>query len=164
MNEKQEMHGCLTLRVSDREGRTLYERPHKNRIVTSGRRLVAQLFGGVESGTPPTKVTHMAVGTNEDAPADGDQALKAQRGDRKPISSVTYEPFDESPGTSAQVKRVRATLTAEFDFGEANGGDPLREAGVFNAATGGVMYNRVVFPGVTKTDAFKLTLIWDIVF
>ena len=42
--------------------------------------------------------------------------------------------------------------------------EPLREAGVFNAATGGVMYNRVVFQDVTKTDAFKLTLLWDIVF
>jgi hypothetical protein len=26
------------------------------------------------------------------------------------------------------------------------------------------MYNRVVFQDVTKTDAFKLTLLWDIVF
>ena len=159
MDEKQEMRGYLTLRVSDEEGRTLYERPHKNRIVTSGRMLVAQMFGGVESGPPPTQVTHMAVGTNGDAPADGDQALKAQRDDRKEISEVSYEEFDEGG-----VTRVRARLTAEFDFDEANGDEPLQEAGVFNAADDGVMYNRVVFEEVTKTDAFKLTLIWDIVF
>jgi hypothetical protein len=159
MNEKQEMRGCLTLRVSDEEGRTIYERPHKNRIVTSGRMLVAQLFGGVESGAAPTQVTHMAVGTDGTAPADGDEALRAQRGDRKEIGEVSYEEFPER-----EVTRVRARLTAEFDFDEANGADPLREAGVFNAAEDGVMYNRVVFDPVTKTDAFKLTLIWDIVF
>lgn len=159
MDEKQEMRGCLTLRVSDREGTPLYERPHKNRIVTSGRMLVARLFGGVRSGTPPTKVTHMAVGTNGDDPADGDQALGAQRGDRKEISEVSYEEFEEGG-----VTRVRARLTAEFDFDEANGADPLQEAGVFTAAEDGVMYNRVTFEEVTKTDAFKLTLIWDIVF
>jgi hypothetical protein len=159
MDEKQEMHGCLTLRVSDREGRTHYERPHKNRIVTSGRMLVAHLFGGVESGASPTQVTHMAVGTNGTAPADGDQALRAQRGGRKEMGEVSYEEFPDGG-----VTRVRTRLTAEFDFDEANGADPLRESGVFNAAEDGVMYNRVVFDPVTKTEAFKLTLIWDIVF
>lgn len=159
MDEKHGMNGSLTLRVSDREGRTIYERPHKNHIVTSGRMLVARMFGGVSSGKPPTQVTHMAVGTNGDEPEDGDAALKAQRDGRKAISEVGYEEFDDG-----ETRRVRVRLTAEFDFDEANGGVPLREAGVFNAATGGVMYNRVVFPGVTKTNAFKLTLIWDIVF
>ena len=51
-----------------------------------------------------------------------------------------------------------------FDFGDANGAEPFREAGIFTAENGGVMYNRVVFDAVTKTDAFKLTLLWDIVF
>ncbi len=159
MDEKHEMRGCLTLRVSDKEGRTLCERPHKNRIVASGRMLVARLFGGAESGAPPAPVSRMAVGTNGDGPADGDDALGAQRGDPKPIGEVSYEEFDDG-GTT----RVRARLTAEFDFGEANGDEPLREAGVFNDEEEPVMYNRVVFDPVTKTEAFKLTLIWDIVF
>lgn len=159
MDERQEMRGRLTLRVSDDEGRTLYERPHKNRIVTSGRMLVAQLFGGVESGATPAQVTHMAVGTNGAAPTDADETLRGQRGDRKRIGEVNYEELPEGG-----VTRVRARLTAEFDFDEANGNDPLREAGVFNAEEEGVMYNRVVFDPVTKTEAFKLTLIWDVVF
>jgi hypothetical protein len=62
------------------------------------------------------------------------------------------------------VKRIRVGLTASFDFGEANGPEPLQEAGLFNAAADGVMYNRVVFEPVTKTDAFKLTLLWEVVF
>lgn len=163
MNDKQVMSGILTLRVSDREGRLVHEQNCSNRIVTSGRRLVAQMFGGVTSGTPPSKVTHMAVGEGGTAPVDGDTGLRTQRDGRKPISEVTYEEFDE-PIQGGSIRRIRARLTAEFDFGEANGAEPLREAGVFNAATGGVMYNRVVFQDVTKTDAFKLTLLWDIVF
>jgi hypothetical protein len=162
MNETNEMRGCLTLRVSDRDGRVIHEQPCMNHIVTSGRQLVAQLFGGVVSGPPPTPVTHMAVGTGGGNPQDDDVALQNQRGDRKEIGPVEYVPFAD-PNTDGAM-RVRAMLTAEFDYDEANDGEALREAGVFNAATDGVMYNRVVFPDVTKTDAFKLTLIWDIVF
>jgi len=167
MNETNEMRGCLTLRVSDREGRVIHEQPCKNRIVTSGRLLVAQLFGGVETGAPPTPVTHMAVGTGGGTPPQDDEvALQNQRGDRKEIGPVEYVPFADP--NSDGIMRVRATLTAEFDYDEANGQgddtDPLREAGVFNAASEGVMYNRVIVPDVTKTNAFKLTLIWDIVF
>jgi hypothetical protein len=105
----------------------------------------------------------MAVGEDGTVPADGDTGLRAQRDDRKPIGEVTYEEFDE-PVEGGSVRRIRAKLTAEFDFDEANGDEPLQEAGVFNDVEGGVMYNRVVFEPVTKTEAFKLTLLWDIVF
>ena len=61
--------------------------------------------------------------------------------------------------------RIRVSLQAVFDFNEANDpAVPLREAAIFTAAAGGVMYNRVVFEPVTKTDAFKLTLLWDVIF
>lgn len=159
MEETNDMRGHLTLRISDQDGRVLREQSTRNRIVTSGRTLVAHLFGGAPSGPQPARVTHMAVGTDGTNPADADTALKAPRGVRKQIGDVTYEPFDEGG-----IQRVRARLTAEFDFTEANGNEPLREAGVFNAPTAGVMYNRVVFEPVTKTTAFKLTLLWDIVF
>jgi hypothetical protein len=62
------------------------------------------------------------------------------------------------------VKRIRVSLQCVFDFGEANGADPLREAGIFTAASAGTIYNRVVFDPVTKANTFKLTLIWDILF
>jgi hypothetical protein len=62
------------------------------------------------------------------------------------------------------VLRVRASVKAVFDFNEANGTAPLREAAIFTAAAGGVMYNRVVFDAVTKTNAFQLTMLWDITF
>jgi hypothetical protein len=163
LKENNEMRGALTMQVTDRQGLLIYELQQKNRIVTSGRSLVAQLFAGVAGGVPPGQVTHMGVGTNATAPGDGDGALKAERAPRRAISSVDYSEISEGTGAD-EVKRVRARLTAVFDFGDANGTEPLREAGIFTAETGGVMYNRVVFEPVTKTDAFKLTLLWDIVF
>jgi hypothetical protein len=128
--------------------------------------LVAQLFGGVTAGTPPTAVTHMAVGTDATAAADDQAALLAERAPRKAIAEVAYSDFDEPQPGGGTVRRVRAALRAVFDFNEANGAAPLREAGIFTsgAAGGGVMYNRVVFEPVTKTSAFQLTLLWEITF
>jgi hypothetical protein len=105
----------------------------------------------------------MAVGTDSTLPTDADTALRAERAPRKAIANADYSEITEGDGSN-QVKRVRARLTAVFDFNDANGTEPLQEAGIFTADTNGVMYNRVVFDPVTKTNAFKLTLLWDIVF
>jgi hypothetical protein len=156
MIERNEMHGALTLRVTDRGGRIVHETRHGNHIVTTGRDLVARLFAGQVAGVPPSVVTHMALGTDGTDPADADTALRAEIAPRKPVT-VEYSRL-----TEGGVERVRARLTTVFDAGEANGA--LREAGIFTAASGGVMYNRVVFDTVTKTADFKLTLIWDVLF
>lgn len=158
MQEGMDMRGQLTISLTDRDGRTVYERTHRNRIVKAGRQLVAQLFGGVSVGPPPTKVTHMGIGTGAAAADDDQLDLNAPR-TRNPISAVTYTEVTESG-----VKRVKASLQTVFDFAEGNGPAPLREAGIFTAGSGGVMYNRVVFDEVTKNNTFKLTLIWDVVF
>jgi hypothetical protein len=170
MNESMNIRGSLTLQLTDGEGRVICEGQYHNRIVTTGRDLVAKLFGGVPSGAPPTRVTHMAVGINGTPPADNQTALLGERV-RKEIQAadVTYTQFDEPATGGGTVRRVRASLKAVFDFKEANPepnkpAEPLREAGLFTAATGGLMYNRVVFDPVSKTDAFKLTLLWDITF
>jgi hypothetical protein len=163
MRETNDMRGSLTLQLTDRDGEVVHQAQVKNRIVTSGRSLVAQMFAGQTGGVPAGKVTHMALGSDATEPSDADTALKAERAPRKAITSVDYSEVSEgAPGS--EIKRVRARLTAVFDFGDANGATALREAGIFTADTGGVMYNRVVFEAVTKTDAFKLTLLWDIVF
>jgi hypothetical protein len=164
MRETTDMRGDVTLELADAEGCVVLRRDHRNRIVKSGRRLVAELFGGVASGTPPAKVTHIGIGTNAKDPSDDDIALGAERA-RNPITAVSYTDFEERPaGATEPVKRTRASLTTVFDFDQANDTAPLREAGVFTAGSGGVMYNRVAFEPVTKTNAFKLTVLWDVVF
>lgn len=165
MNEEMNMHGAVTVQLSDREGRVIYELRQNNRIVFTGRDLVARLFAGTTGGTPPSKVTHIAVGWDGTPATDDQTALGKEWATkegvllRKPIEKVEIK-----PDTGTGIKRARASLSAVFDFKEVNGTDPLREAGLFTAATGGVMYNRVVFDAVTKTDAFQLTLLWDITF
>ena len=160
MKETNDIHGNVRLVLQDRTGKTVSDVRFKNRIVTTGRRMVAEFFSGSFAGSPPTAVTHMAIGTDGSDTADTDVTLGAQRGERKGISSVQLSEITEDG-----VRRVQVALQAVFDFTEANDPNvPLREAAIFNAESGGVMYNRVVFEPVTKTDAFKLTLFWDIVF
>jgi hypothetical protein len=159
MNEVMDMRGSVTMLLTDRAGAVVYERRRHNRIVKTGRDLVAKLFAGAPGQTQPTRVTHMAVGTDGADPTDDQTALLKERPPRKLIEEVSYAEFVE-----AGVKRVRVSLKAVFEFEEANGADPLREAAIFTAASGGVMYNRVKFDAVTKTNAFKLTLLWDITF
>ncbi len=162
MHEVNDMLGALRLQLVDVSGAVVRDERITNRIVTSGRQLVAQLFAGQAGGVPPAQVTHMAVGTGATAAADGDKTLVAERAPRQKIAEVDYSEISETAGGDG--RRVRARLTAVFDFGDANGAEPLREAGIFTAAANGVMYNRVVFDPVTKTNAFKLTLLWDIIF
>jgi hypothetical protein len=164
MQERIEMQGAVTVILSDLDGRSVEILRRHNRIVRVGRQLVAQLFAGVTTGTPPARVTHMAVGTDATEAADDQTALVAERAPRKPISDVAYSDFDEPQPGGGAIRRVRVSLRSIFDFAEANGAEPLREAAIFTADTGGVMYNRVVFPPVTKTNAFQLTLLWEITF
>jgi hypothetical protein len=57
---------------------------------------------------------------------------------------------------------ITVTLSSTFGYDDANGN--LNEAGIFNSDNGGVMYNRVVFPEISKTDKLTLSLIWKISF
>jgi len=163
MQEEMGMRGALTLRLTDRGGLLLAERRYQNRIVLSGRQLVAQLFGGAPDGRALGRITHIAVGTGGDRAADRQEKLVAERGPRRPVDPPAYSELTEGTGESALL-RVKVSLVATFDYGEANGSQPLQEAGLFNAPSEGVMYNRVTFEPVTKTDAFKLTLIWEVIF
>jgi len=157
MKETLEMRGTLRIVGEDRDGNVVLDQVHRNRIVKTGRALVAKLFAGVP-GTPPAIVSHMAVGTGGAASTDDDSSLAAERA-RKPISSVAF-----SDVLDAGVKRTQVRLQTVFDTMDANGTVPLREAGILNAGAAGTLYNRVTFGDVVKADTFKLTLIWDIVF
>lgn len=180
LSDSLAMKGRLHIQRFDRAGQLVNVVAANNAIVLTGRNLVAQLFAGV-SGTAP--ITHLAVGTG-DTPvnADTDIAL-ANEVLRKPLKAFDatrdLEPFTVSPpslggenpsANSYQSTRIRFSADLELtDLNPAsNNGQPyiLKEAGLFNAADSktGVMYNRVVFPGIPKTPEFKLTLVWEIIF
>jgi hypothetical protein len=81
---------------------------------------------------------------------------------------VTAAVIDESLPDSLDMKwlsggsDIQVTLSSTFGYDDANG--TLSEAGIFNDESAGVMYNRVVFPEISKTDKFTLSLIWKISF
>ncbi|MFI9379627.1 hypothetical protein [Kutzneria sp. NPDC052558] len=159
MNERIDARGVLTVRLTDRAGRVCMEGRYGNRIVKSGRLMVAQQFSPQPGIPVPGPIGFIGVGTDSTAAADAQTALVAERA-RNPITSRRYEDFTDATGAA----RVRIVLTTLFDYNDANGAAPLTEAGSFTTASGGTMYNRVVFPAVTKTNAFQLTLLWNVEF
>jgi hypothetical protein len=156
--ESIELKGQLRLSLTDRDGNTVLTQTAHNKVVTSGRDLVAKLFSNVEN---TATVGFVAVGTGDKEVSESDAALATQLGDRKALGNFDVNKDLSTVGSGDNARR-KITRTVELDFAEANG--ELREAGLFTAATGGVMYNRVVFPTVTKTSSFKLTLVWEIQF
>ena len=88
MHESIDMRGQVRICLTDRAGQVVQEQSVHNRIVTAGRNLVAQSFGGLAGGAP---ATHVAVGTGNAQPADDDKALQAQRATRTPISERNLE-------------------------------------------------------------------------
>jgi hypothetical protein len=153
LHEALDPRGRLTVCKTDTHN-ILIETIHvHNSIVLSGRDLIAKLF--VKEAIDP--VSHMAVGTGA-APVQATDATLTNEVFRKPINLI--DPSQHIITTDTQKRKV--TITAELAFAEANAA--LTEAGLFNAAADGVMYNRVVFPPINKTTDFKLTLIWEILF
>ena len=154
VSEYIDMKGRLTLQKRNAANEILEEIAANNNIVLRGRDLVAKLF--INEKIDP--ISHVAVGTGTD-PVDpkNDTKLRSQLF-CKPITPVN--PAQNLTNTPDD--RIKVTITAELNFDEANGA--LTEAGLFNALTNGVMYNRVVFPAINKTSDFKLTLIWEILF
>lgn len=81
------------------------------------------------------------------------------------ISAAVIEeelPGDLQPQLLSGGSDITVTLASTFGYDDANGN--LTEAGIFNSDNEGVMYNRVVFPEISKTDKLTLSLIWKISF
>nr|WP_228037963.1 hypothetical protein [Nodosilinea sp. LEGE 06152] len=171
------MQGRLSIQVFDAAGHLVTASRANNAIVYTGRELVAKLFARVEE---TQSFTHIAIGTGSkpvDASADTGLDNEVFRKELKPFDPsrdlVELEiPVTTDDGREHLQKSSLIRLSADLEFNEPdpakNNGQPydLKEAGLFNAATAkeGTMYNRVVFPGISKTKDFKLTLIWEIIF
>lgn len=168
------MKGRLHIQASDRGGQIIHTIHADNAIVYSGRELVAKLFARADDIDP---VSHIAVGTDDTPPnANQDTALGRQvfRKELKPFEAKDLTEIEvdvtNQKGETVRQRSSIIRLSADLDFNEPNvddnGGRPydLKEAGLFNAEEGGIMYNRVVFPNISKTQDFKLTLVWEIIF
>lgn len=164
-----DMKGRLTLQTYNPAGQLITEVKANNFIVYTGRDLVAKLF----LNQPIDPIQYLAVGTGTQ-PVDpiNDTGL-GQEVFRKPLKplDLTKDLVDTAiqtiptDGGSVNQQNRLVRVSTDLDFLEPSDQDyALTEAGLFNAPEGGTMYNRVVFPVITKSKDFKLTLVWEIVF
>lgn len=145
--------GRLTLRLCTPDGRLVEEVTAHNDITLAGRALVASLFNHDKAADPIARVSKMKVGQSGQV-FNADQTALGQEVAETDITSIEEVP---NPGGAS---RMMLRLTGELPE-DANLG-PLQEAGLFT--DDGVMYNRVTFDTITKSDKFKLTLVWEITF
>lgn len=154
IQDTMDIKGSLTIQKRDLNNQLVEEIHANNTIVTSGRRLVAQLFSKDFKDTIKP-VSQIAIGGNDKAVSDDDLQL-AQEIFRKKINPIKDSDLVLLPDS----KRIKLTITADLQAGEGNG--ELKEAALFNEDK--VMYNRVIFKPINKTKDFILTLIWEITF
>lgn len=94
------------------------------------------------------KMGFMAVGTDATVPAGSDQTLYAEvAGSRQSLSSATYS---------------GAVVTYTASFGPGIGTGALQEAGIFSAASAGVMLARVTYPLVNKGSLDTMSVTWTV--
>jgi len=155
-SEALDMQGCLTLQLCDAAGRMIHRQSAPNHIVLSGRDLVARMF--VLGDLKP--ISHLAVGKGIQAVTASDTKLATE------IARVPIKPLQldrdllEISTEDGKDKRKKVVIHAELGY--AQGNETLTEAALFNQ--NGIMYNRIVFAPVQKTQDFVLTLIWEITF
>lgn len=154
IQDTMDIKGSLTIQKRDLNNQLVEEIHANNTIVTSGRRLVAQLFSKDFKDTIKP-VSQIAIGGNDKAVSDDDLQL-AQEIFRKNIKPIKDSDLVLLPDS----KRIKLTITADLQAEEGNG--ELKEAALFNEDK--VMYNRVIFKPINKTPDFTLTLIWEITF
>lgn len=116
-----------------------------NRVMTVGRNQVRDAVFG-DGITPPTR---FALGTSNTAVADSQTALIGSEVWRDVFTAKT------KANASIEIKYFLTSTTAN--------GSTLREAGLFNDATGGDMYARVVFTNdIEKTSAIAVLFVWTL--
>jgi hypothetical protein len=148
MNVKEKFKATGKLRIiHTKADGTVTESFYKNLVVNAGLDHIAGRL--VDTGTDathtiPAEMSHMAIGTGSTAAAAGDTQLGAQ------VARVTFD--------TVQVTEPSVEYTATFAPGV--GTAILREAGIFNASSGGTMLCRTVFPTVTKEAGDQIVISW----
>ena len=142
IEEGMNIKGAITLLLAKASGEV--EVVHKeNIIVNGGFDFVADAIGN--SSSRPGVMGWIALGTGTTAAAATQTALVTEI----KRNAATYA---HAAGTKV------FTFTASYPAGDATGA--ITEAGVFNAASAGSMFDRVVFPVVNKGADDSLTAVF----
>lgn len=133
--------GAVEITLFDKDGAPKDKRAIKNLVVTAGKEFIAERMVGT-----PTVMSHMAVGSDNTAADAADTALGTELG-RVALAS-------------SGVAGAIVTHTASFPAGTATGA--VVEAGILNAASGGTLQCRSVFPVVNKGADDGMSITWTI--
>lgn len=142
IDETMQLQGAMTLIVRRASGDV--ETVHKDNIIVNvGFDFIADAIG--KSASRPSVMGFIALGTGTTAAAASQLALVSE--------------LDRNAATYAHTTGTKAfSFTADFPAGDGTGA--ITEAGVFNAASGGIMLDRVVFPVVNKGADDSLTAVF----
>ena len=116
-----------------------------NLVVTAGKQWVAGRF---KDGSIPAEMSHMAIGESDTAAAAGNTGLA----DEKNRIALTTD-----GGTVS-------TNTVQYDasWTSAAAAYVIKEAGIFNAASGGTMLARTTFAVINKGTDDTVSISWTI--
>lgn len=140
--DKFTLKGTPTFKLYDEFGVLKHEFTKPNLIVVTGREwIVKRLSSNVDS-----LMSHIAIGSNAIAAATGNSTLGTETGR---VAMTTFGGVQTGPN-------ILYTAT----LGPGVGTGTVAEAGVFNAASGGIMLSRVAFTAFTKTALDTMYVEW----
>lgn len=140
--EKNTYKGTVSIVLKDKDGFIKDQRSFPNLVVDAG-------LGYITSRMKDASVTamsHVAVGSGSTTPAAGNTTLETE------ITRVAL--------TSTTVVGKDITYIADYPAGTGTGS--LQEAGILNAASGGVLLARTTFAVINKGASDTLQITWII--
>lgn len=145
MSDAIKATGEVTITIIKPSGQVI-EETVKNLVVTIGKSHIANQMTTKSEGS----MSHMAIGTGTTTQVAADAALQTEL-NRKALKSKVQ-------GVSADANKI--TYTGEWLAGEGTGA--ITEAGIFNAASAGLLFARTTFSVKNKGAGDSLTIAWTV--
>ena len=145
-NDSLKAKGVLQLTLIDEAGNVKSTDTH-NLVVNTG---LAYIAGRIKDAAT-TVMSHMAIGSGQSPATAADTALGSQ------LARVV---LDSTTIVTTAVAGDSVQYVATFAPGTGTGA--VYEAGIFNAASAGIMLCRTVFPVINKGDLDTLVITWKV--
>jgi hypothetical protein len=142
--ESLKINGALRVILTGPDGAVKDDRELKNLVVDTGLNFIVKRMKDAVTDV----MSHMSLGEGNTPAVAADTTLETEiAGSRVSL-------------TSTSVTANQITYIANFAAGVGTGA--VKEAGIFNAGSGGTMLCRTVFPVVNKQSGDSMTVTWTI--
>jgi hypothetical protein len=140
--DKFTLKGTPTFKLYDEFGVLKHEFTKPNLIVVTGREWIVKRL----SSSADSLMSHIAIGSSNTTVGAGNTALGTETGR---VAMVTFGGVQTGPN-----------ILYTANLGPGVGTGTVAEAGVFNAASGGIMLSRVSFTAFTKAPLDTMYVQW----